>query len=73
MFIELSSDQDKVTKEVDVIGQCYGIDYSDHRLIVTVKGYGLQIFGDTGVKIKTIPLSSRCVAFVDSYACYTDY
>ncbi|XP_063420856.1 uncharacterized protein LOC134706077 [Mytilus trossulus] len=73
LFIELSSDQDKVIKEIDVIGQCFGIDYSDHRLAVSVEGYGIQIFDDTGIKIKTIPYASRCVSFANSHICYIDY
>ncbi|CAC5406901.1 unnamed protein product [Mytilus coruscus] len=71
-FLDFSKDQEQVVKKLDVIGECYGIDHSDNRLAVAIKGYGIQIFDTTGTQIKTIPVASQYISFDGSFIYHTD-
>ncbi|XP_063424759.1 E3 ubiquitin/ISG15 ligase TRIM25-like [Mytilus trossulus] len=71
-FIDFSKDQEQTVKELDVIGECYGIDHSNNKLAVAVKGYGVQIFDATGTQIKTIPVASQYIVFDGSFLYHAD-
>ena len=44
LFIELN--QDNVVKSFTTVGECYGIDHVANRFVVSVQGFGIQIFDD---------------------------
>ena len=59
LFIELN--QGNVVKSFTMVGECYGIDHVANRFAVSVQGFGIQIFDDEGILIKTISLHSSCL------------
>lgn len=71
-FIELLSNEDKVLKQISLIGECFGIDSSGNRLAIAVKGYGIQIISVEGSILKTIPFSCTALSFNGSNIYYVE-
>ncbi|XP_071153116.1 uncharacterized protein [Mytilus edulis] len=69
LFLEILSD-DKIVKQISLLGECFGIDCSGNRLAIAVKGYGIQIFSIDGSLLKTIQFSCTILSFNGSYIYY---
>jgi hypothetical protein len=63
---------DNVAKSFNTVGECYGIDHVANRFAVSVQGFGIQIFDDEGILIKTIPLACTALVFLMSNICYVE-
>jgi len=62
----------KVVKSFSTDGECYGIDHVANRFAVSVQGFGIQIFDDEGILIKTMPLACTALVFLKSNICYVE-
>lgn len=72
VFIELLSNEDRVMKQISLIGECFGIDTSGNRLAIAVKGYGIQIFSVDGSLLKTIQFACTVLSFNGSNIYYVE-
>ncbi|CAG2195707.1 unnamed protein product [Mytilus edulis] len=72
VFIELLSNEDKVMKQINLIGECFGIDTSGNRLAIAVKGYGIQLISVDGTFLKTIPFACTALSFNGTYIYYVE-
>jgi len=68
LFIELN--HDNVVKGFSTVGECNGIDHVADRFAVSVQGFGIQIFDDEGIFIKTLPLACTVLVFLKLNICY---
>lgn len=71
-FIELISSEDKVVKQICLVGECFGIDSHENQLAIAVKGYGIQIFRHDGLFLKTIEFSCTVLSFNGSNIYYIE-
>ncbi|XP_071153151.1 uncharacterized protein [Mytilus edulis] len=71
-FIELISSEDKVVKQICLVGECFGIDSHENQLAIAVKGYGIQIFRHDGLFLKTIEFSCTVLSFNGSNVYYVE-
>lgn len=55
--IEIITNTDKVVQEINVTGECVGIDVHDGHYLVAIKKYGLQILDNCGLVITTLPFA----------------
>jgi hypothetical protein len=70
IFLDLN--HDNVVKSFSTVEECYGIDHVTNRFAVSVQGFGIQIFDDEGILIKTISLACTALVFLKSNICYID-
>jgi hypothetical protein len=70
LFLDLN--RDNVVKSFSTLGECYGIDHVANRFAVSVQRFGIQIFDDEGILIKTISLACTTLVFLKSNICYID-
>ena len=70
LFIELN--QGNVVQSFTTVGECYRIDHVANRFAVSVQGFGIQIFDDERILIKTIQLACTALAFLKSNICYVE-
>ena len=70
LFIDLN--HGNVVKSFSTVGECYGIDHVADRFAVSVQGFGIQIFDDEGIFIKTIPFDCTTLVFLKSNICYVE-
>ena len=70
IFLDLN--HDNVVKSFSTVEECYGIDHVANRFAVSVQGFGIQIFDDEGILIKTISLACTALVFLKSNICYID-
>ena len=68
----MDSNHDNVVKSFSTGEECYGIDHVANRIAVSVQGFGIQIFDDEGILIKTIALACTAFVFLKSNICYID-
>ena len=70
LFLDLN--HDNVVTSFSTVGECYGIDHVSNRFAVSVNGFGIQLFDDGGILIKTIPLACTALVFLKSNICYVE-
>ena len=70
LFMDLN--HDNVVKSFSTVGECYGIDHVANLFAVSVQGFGIQIFDDEGILIKTMPLACTALVFLKSNICYVE-
>jgi hypothetical protein len=69
LFVDLYHDN---VKSFNTVGECYGIDHVANRFAVSVQGFGIQIFDNEGILIKTIQLACKTLVFLKSNICYVE-